>query len=539
MKALSRKCTAFLLSLTLLLTLAPTALASEALGDDLDLRSTTLNRGAELGEGTFWSNTFSDLRQENYVVYTPNTSVTPIVTYGDYTTATSTVSAAAKRLEEQGLRVVAGINGDYYDTLNGAPLGTVMTDGVLRVASASNYAVGFRADGTAILGAPALAMQVESANTSFSIAAVNQVRYSYGGIYLYTYDFNARRSTGTNAAGYDVVCSAVDGRLSIGESLTLTVDEILPEATDTAVSEGKYVLTANLLSGEENLALLRALAVGDTLTVTVRAADGGWNDVDYMIGALYQLVENGEVCKGLEAGAAPRTAIGQKADGSLVLYTIDGRRKGYSIGASLTQVAQRMIELGCVTALSLDGGGSTTLCVTLPEDGNAGVYNTPSEGSLRAVTNHIFLVASNEPSGTLDHIALRTESDRVLAGAQALLRAAAIDTNYIPMDKEVSIASDRGSVRTDELGNTGPDRAENRRHRDRRRKGRRQVHHRRAPRSRNAGRDPPRQKRHAHRAARLPRRERRADRAGLSKPPLPARAELLLHLDHRGRRRHG
>ena len=63
MKALSRKCTAFLLSLTLLLTLAPTALASEALGDDLDLRSTTLNRGAELGEGTFWSNTFSDPRQ--------------------------------------------------------------------------------------------------------------------------------------------------------------------------------------------------------------------------------------------------------------------------------------------------------------------------------------------------------------------------------------------------------------------------------------------------------------------------------------------
>ena len=44
MKALSRKCTAFLLSLTLLLTLAPTALASEALGDDLDLRSTTLNQ---------------------------------------------------------------------------------------------------------------------------------------------------------------------------------------------------------------------------------------------------------------------------------------------------------------------------------------------------------------------------------------------------------------------------------------------------------------------------------------------------------------
>ena len=447
MKALSRKCTAFLLSLTLLLTLAPTALASEALGDDLDLRSTTLNHGTELGEGTFWSNTFSDLRQENYVVYTPNTSVTPIVTYGDYTTATSTVSAAARKLEEQGLRVVAGINGDYYDTLNGAPLGTVMTDGVLRVASASNYAVGFRADGTAILGAPALAMQVESANTSFSIAAVNQVRYSYGGIYLYTYDFNARRSTGTNAAGYDVVCSAVDGRLSIGETLTLTVDEILPEATDTAVPEGKYVLTANLLSGEENLALLRALAVGDTLTVTVRAADEGWNDVDYMIGALYQLVENGVVCKGLEAGAAPRTAIGQKADGSLVLYTIDGRRKGYSIGASLTQVAQRMIELGCVTALSLDGGGSTALVATQPDSTTVSLVNKPSGGSERAVTNHLFLVADSRPTNSVGHVYLESESTRVLPNAQVKLTATALDTNYIPMSsQDVTLRADRGTI---------------------------------------------------------------------------------------------
>ena len=113
MKALSRKLLSLLLSCTLLLTLAPSALASEALGDDLDLRSTTLSQGTELGEGTFWSNAFSDLRQENYIVYTPNTGVTPIVTYGDYTTATSTVSAAAKALEAQGLRVVAGVNGDY------------------------------------------------------------------------------------------------------------------------------------------------------------------------------------------------------------------------------------------------------------------------------------------------------------------------------------------------------------------------------------------------------------------------------------------
>ena len=51
MKALSRKCTAFLLSLTPAADARADGARLEALGDDLDLRSTTLNRGAELGEG--------------------------------------------------------------------------------------------------------------------------------------------------------------------------------------------------------------------------------------------------------------------------------------------------------------------------------------------------------------------------------------------------------------------------------------------------------------------------------------------------------
>ena len=451
MKAFSRRLISAALSLALTAALAPAAAASVALGDDLAAYTTALHQGVELAEGTFWSNTYSDLRQENYIVYTPNSAVAPVVTYGDCVTATSSVYDAAKALEEQGLRVVAGINGDYFGMNNGVPLGTVMTQGVLRAASPVNYAAGFRADGSAILGAPELKLRAESAYGGFDLACVNQVRYSYGGVYLYTHDFNSRRTTGTSEAGYDVVCSAQDGRLSIGETLTLTVEQVLPEATDTVIEEGKYVLTANLLSGEENLALLRPLTVGDTLTVSVTAADEGWNDVEYMIGALYQLVKDGAVCEGLEAGAAPRTAIGLREDGSTVLYTIDGRLRGYSIGATLTQVAERMVELGCVSALSLDGGGSTTVCATLPGDENAGVYNTPSEGRLRAVTNHIFLVASNEPSGVLDHIWLRAESDRVLAGAQVGLRAAAIDTNYLKTGDVVSMASDRGRVYEDEL----------------------------------------------------------------------------------------
>ena len=116
------------------------------------------------------------------------------------------------------------------------------------------------------------------------------------------------------------------------------MDEILPEATDTAVSEGKYVLTANLLSGEKN-ALLRALAVEHADRHRPRGGPGGWSDVDYMISALYQLVENGEVCKGLEA-RRPRRRHRSKGRRQPLCSPLTAAGRGYSIGAGLTQVAQ-------------------------------------------------------------------------------------------------------------------------------------------------------------------------------------------------------
>jgi len=153
----------------------------------------------------------------------------------------------------------------------------------------------------------------------------------------------------------------------------------------------------------------------------------------------------------LAAGAAPRTAVGQKRDGTLIFYTIDGRRSGHSVGASLTQVAQRLIELGCETALCLDGGGSTTLSVTEPDEVSAKTINAPSEGSERAVTNQIFLVADSKASGRLSHFYVNADHSYVLAGSKVNISAAAVDTNYIPMDKSYELTASDGWLEGNEL----------------------------------------------------------------------------------------
>lgn len=68
----------------------------------------------------------------------------------------------------------------------------------------------------------------------------------------------------------------------------------------------------------------------------------------------------------------PRTAVGYTANNHVIMIVADGRQST-SQGVGLPELAQIMIDLGCVEAMNLDGGGSTQMAV-----GNQ-LVNTPSE----------------------------------------------------------------------------------------------------------------------------------------------------------------
>ena len=453
MKTRIRRITSLLLSFSLLGALTLPAAASEALGEDMSAKDTVIHQETQLSTNVFWSTAYSDLRTENLITYTPNKTVTPIVTYGDVLTDRSSVAAMAGTLETEGYRVVAGINGDFYNVSTGLPIGLVVTEGVLRSSDAGYYAIGFRADGTAVLGKPGVKVSADlgyavddgsgsSTELIRSVAAVNKARTN-SGLFLYTYDFNAKHTTGTTETGVNAVCTIERGELSIGSTVTARVDRV-EETTVTAIQPDQIVLSANANADAYYTNALRNMPVGSEVTFTV-TANSGWEDVDYAVGALYCLAQDGAVTTGLAAGANPRTAVGQKADGTLVFYTIDGRKTGHSIGASLTQIGKRLLELGCETVLCLDGGGSTNLAVTPPDATTASIINTPSESN-RKVTNQIFLVASNRASGDLDHFYVSAASDYVLAGSTVPVTASGVDSNYIPMDASYDLSASAGTI---------------------------------------------------------------------------------------------
>ena len=455
-----RKLTSLLLSLSLLSALTLPAAASAAMGEDLTAKDTLIHRETQLSTNVFWSEAYSNLRTENLITYTPNQAVTPIVTYGDVLTDRSSVADMAAALEAEGYRVVAGINGDFYNVNTGLPIGLVVTDGVLRSSDAGYYAIGFRADGTAILGKPSIRVSADlgytvddgfgtSTEVVRPVAAVNKARTN-SGIFLYTYDFNTKHTTGTTEAGVNVVCAIEEGSLTIGGTVTARVERV-EESTVTALQPGEIVLSANSQADTYYSGALQSMQPGSTVTLSVTAADEGWNDVKYAVGALYCLAENGVVASGLAAGTNPRTAVGQKADGTLVFYTVDGRRSGHSIGASMTQVGERLLELGCQTVLCLDGGGSTNLAVTTPDSTTATIINRPSETG-RKVTNQVFLVASDRASGDLDHFYVHAAGDYVLAGSAVSVTASGVDSNYIPMDASYTLSASTGSIAEQEDG---------------------------------------------------------------------------------------
>ncbi len=107
-----------------------------------------------------------------------------------------------------------------------------------------------------------------------------------------------------------------------------------------------------------------------------------WERMDYIVGGTPILIRRGELVgdyspEGVRTdfveGRHPRTAVGIRRDGKWVLVVADGRRPDFSIGMTLPELAELMLSLGCVEALNLDGGGSSTFYL------HGQVLNLPSD----------------------------------------------------------------------------------------------------------------------------------------------------------------
>ncbi len=282
----------------------------------------------------------------------------------------------------------AGVNGDLFSFATGHPSGMLLRNGVLEsrpLGTRSTLGINveglLRVDRITFFGSWQIGGQSKAPFIEFNRPL--ETRPNMAG--LFTWRWGARTPKVKGAT--DVVISNLPTVVP-NSDLTGQIVEIR-RGGGTAIPQGGAVLQA-IGFWSDRLRDQSAPGLPITLHLMLKP---WWEDVSDAIGGGPLLVKNGRPV--LNAGEAftssqvrprnPRTAVGQLADGRILLVAVDGRSVG-SAGVRVRQLARQLIRLGAVTAMALDAGGSTTMAF----DGR--LLNQPSDGSERPLGDALMLL---------------------------------------------------------------------------------------------------------------------------------------------------
>ncbi len=422
---------AFLLSVLFLAACLPAAAAKQA--EEASFRI-CWQREQPLTDAVMLTESILDngYRQaEHYITASPGSCARPCLIFGDSLCRRFGIGEAVSYTEE---RLLAAVNGDYFVLGTGMPIGLVVRDGELLSSCGGNYAFGFFEDGTGFLGRPALRLRFSSDGNSYPLLGINKA-YSKGQFCLYTSAWGA--TAPTEGETIFAVLTPADGQpLRIGGENRMEVEALTRSEALHPLEEGKCVLCLSADSDPWRLAGMEALRPGTELRLEIEPGDERFEGCFTALGCLYPLVTDGRAAEGLDAadrGLAPRTAVGFKADGSLILYTVDGRQSDHSRGLTLAQTAERLLELGCVSAGTLDGGASTVLSAQVPGEDTCSIRSRPSLGEPRTCPQYLALTAPKEEAGQLRTIAVDCGERVLLCGSTAAFTCGGCDVNGAPV----------------------------------------------------------------------------------------------------------
>ncbi|MDY5627708.1 MAG: phosphodiester glycosidase family protein [Clostridia bacterium] len=214
-----------------------------------------------------------------------------------------------------------------------------------------------------------------------------------------------------------------------------TVTAINYDAGPCKIPENGYVLS---FLKDRTTFLLDNFQIGDKIVFDI-SLKPNYENINLAMGGGTLLVKDGKTAKNTHniSGLNPRTALGLDKDGkTLYLITVDGRQAD-SVGVSLDELSEILINNGIYNAINLDGGGSTTMVAKNIETGVNEVVNLPSEGSLRSVINGIGIKMTAQ-KGEAAKMVIKPASDTVFKGTSSLAEAFLYDQNGMYLGKALN-----------------------------------------------------------------------------------------------------
>ena len=170
----------------------------------------------------------------------------------------------------------------------------------------------------------------------------------------------------------------------------------------------------------------------------------------YAVGGGTLLVKEGKVNVSKGGRNVTYTAIGIKADGTVVSMVCYGQRYPVSCGYTQYEVAEMMKARGCQTALLLDGSGSSTFVSRREGDSQVITRNNPSDGQERQVSSSLFIVSDVKATGEFDHAVITPVNEVYTPGSTVQFTAVGADPSGapapLPENASWSVDSAYGSI---------------------------------------------------------------------------------------------
>ena len=337
---------------------------------------------------------------------------------------------------------VAAINADFFaskrgENGRGSAVGVEIRDGELYSSNSAdeNMNTLFKTENNKQFFIDALEFDItlNTANgKSDKIRLINKYD-DLTGIVMYTDDW-AEKSVG-----------------SIGGIIEVSVDkngQVLEKVTESEpidIPEGGYVLSAHMAY---NTFLLDFVNVGDTLSVDIKTT-ADIENIETAVGGGAVILKDGIVPTEFShniSGRNPRSAVGIDKSGTVItLVALDGRREDAK-GMTQAELGYLMADLGCYTALNLDGGGSTLMAIDNGK-GNKEVVNTPSDNYYRSVTNSIGILSTAEKNSPVTSIKIKTK-EKVFLNSSAEITVKGYDKykREVPIDSSKLVFTSSGKI---------------------------------------------------------------------------------------------
>jgi hypothetical protein len=285
-------------------------------------------------------------------------SLEPILSNGSIT-GRARVTAMEKAVSDQA--TVVGTNGDLFNWNDGHPSGMVLQGGIIKSPPyRDRSSIGFSDTGTLNVARVALYGYWQGLGSRHPLSVNKAPRGD--GTALFTPAWGPR--TPSIAGAFETVLEpfppTTTGELE-GTALAQATGGGTPIPRDGAVllAIGSQAPRLATETTPPTLVRVQLAMVPDWPAQGITQALGGGPLVVRSGRAVYTAGE--DFLASQLAPRNPRTGIGQRRDGKIVMVVADGRRPGYSVGLTNFELAQAMVRLGVLTGSALDAGGSSTM----------------------------------------------------------------------------------------------------------------------------------------------------------------------------------